>query len=41
MNQLHEYPEANLRHYTFMLEGIKETRASLKIKKVDALADRE
>jgi deoxyribodipyrimidine photo-lyase len=23
------YPEANLRHYTFMLEGLKETRASL------------
>jgi len=25
-----EYPEANLRHYTFMLEGLAETRASLK-----------
>lgn len=24
-----DYPEANLRHYTFMLEGLKETRASL------------
>jgi len=23
------YPEANLRHYTFMLEGLKETQASL------------
>ncbi len=23
------YPEANLRHYTFMLEGLKETRAAL------------
>jgi len=24
-----EYPEANLRHYAFMLEGLKETRAAL------------
>jgi deoxyribodipyrimidine photo-lyase len=24
-----EYPEANLRHYTFMLEGLKETAAAL------------
>jgi deoxyribodipyrimidine photo-lyase len=24
-----DYPEANLRHYTFMLEGLKETQASL------------
>lgn len=24
-----DYPEANIRHYTFMLEGLKETRASL------------
>jgi deoxyribodipyrimidine photo-lyase len=24
-----DYPEANLRHYTFMLEGLKETRAVL------------
>jgi len=24
-----DYPEANLRHYTFMLEGLKETRATL------------
>ena len=24
------FPEANLRHYTFMLEGLRETRASLK-----------
>jgi deoxyribodipyrimidine photo-lyase len=24
-----DYPEANLRHYTFMLEGLKETRAAL------------
>jgi len=26
---LDDYPEANLRHYTFMLEGLKETRATL------------
>jgi deoxyribodipyrimidine photo-lyase len=25
-----DYPEANLRHYTFMLEGLKETQATLK-----------
>jgi len=24
-----DYPEANLRHYTFMLEGLRETRAAL------------
>jgi len=24
-----DYPEANLRHYTFMLEGLRETRTSL------------
>jgi deoxyribodipyrimidine photo-lyase len=24
-----DYPEANLRHYTFMLEGLKETRTTL------------
>jgi deoxyribodipyrimidine photo-lyase len=24
-----DYPEANLRHYTFMLEGLQETRAAL------------
>ena len=24
-----DYPEANLRHYSFMLEGLKETQASL------------
>ena len=24
-----DYPEANLRHFTFMLEGLKETRAAL------------
>ena len=24
-----DYPEANLRHYTFMLEGLKETRSAL------------
>ena len=24
-----DYPEANLRHYTFMLEGLKETKAAL------------
>lgn len=24
-----DYPEANVRHYTFMLEGLKETRSSL------------
>ena len=24
-----DYPDANLRHYTFMLEGLKETRAAL------------
>jgi deoxyribodipyrimidine photo-lyase len=24
-----DYPEANLRHYTFMLEGLKETQSSL------------
>ena len=24
-----DYPEANLRHYTFMLEGLRETQASL------------
>ena len=24
-----DYPEANLRHYTFMLEGLKETSAAL------------
>ena len=24
-----DYPEANLRHYTFMLEGLKETRSTL------------
>jgi deoxyribodipyrimidine photo-lyase len=24
-----DYPEANLRHYTFMLEGLKETQATL------------
>jgi deoxyribodipyrimidine photo-lyase len=24
-----DYPEANLRHYTFMMEGLKETQASL------------
>jgi len=24
-----DYPDANLRHYTFMLEGLKETQASL------------
>ncbi len=24
-----DYPEANLRHYTFMLEGLKETQAAL------------
>jgi deoxyribodipyrimidine photo-lyase len=32
-----DYPEANLRHYTFMLEGLKETRAALgmKIKEVE------
>ncbi len=25
-----DYPDANLRHYTFMLEGLRETRAALK-----------
>lgn len=25
-----DYPEANLRHYTFMLEGLRETQAALK-----------
>ena len=24
-----KYPDANLRHYTFMLEGLRETQASL------------
>ena len=24
-----DYPEANLRHYTFMLEGLQETQAAL------------
>ena len=24
-----DYPEANLRHYTFMLEGLKELRSAL------------
>ena len=24
-----DYPEANLRHYTFMLEGLRETQAAL------------
>ena len=24
-----DYPEANLRHYTFMLEGLRETQATL------------
>ena len=24
-----DYPDANLRHYTFMLEGLQETRAAL------------
>lgn len=23
-----DYPEANLRHYTFMLEGLQETQAT-------------
>ena len=27
---LTSYPDANLRHYTFMLEGLKETAAALK-----------
>jgi deoxyribodipyrimidine photo-lyase len=26
---LDDYPEANLRHYTFLLEGLRETQASL------------
>jgi deoxyribodipyrimidine photo-lyase len=26
---MNDYPQANLRHYTFMLEGLKETQASL------------
>ena len=37
-----DYPEANLRHYTFMLEGLKETRtdlASMGIKMVLRLGD--
>jgi deoxyribodipyrimidine photo-lyase len=27
-----DYPEANLRHYTFMLEGLRETQAALAIR---------
>jgi len=37
-----DYPEANLRHYTFMLEGLKETRtdlSSMGIKMVLRLGD--
>ncbi len=29
-----DYPEANLRHYTFMLEGLRETQASLKGRRI-------
>jgi deoxyribodipyrimidine photo-lyase len=30
-----DYPEANLRHYTFMLEGLRETQAALAKRKIE------
>ncbi len=35
-----DYPEANLRHYTFMLEGLKETQAALKDRDVRMVVQR-
>ena len=35
-----DYPEANLRHYTFMLEGLKETRATLASRGVEMVVRR-
>ena len=35
-----DYPEANLRHYVFMLEGLKETQASLKRRKIKMVVQR-
>ena len=35
-----DYPEANLRHYTFMLEGLQETQASLAKKGIKMVIQR-
>ena len=35
------YPEANLRHYTFMLEGLKETQAALASRGIKMVLRRE
>ncbi|CAN5754323.1 deoxyribodipyrimidine photo-lyase [soil metagenome] len=35
-----DYPEANLRHYTFMLEGLKETQAALKRRDINMVVQR-
>ena len=35
---LTSYPEANLRHYTFMLEGLEETAAALKKRNIQFVA---
>lgn len=34
------YPEANLRHYTFMMEGLKETQASLAVRGIRMVVQR-
>ena len=35
-----DYPEANLRHYVFMLEGLKETQVSLKRRNIKMVVQR-
>ncbi len=35
-----DYPEANLRHYTFMLEGLRETQATLAEKSIRMVVQR-
>ena len=35
-----DYPEANLRHYTFMLEGLKETEPALRKRGVRTIVRR-
>lgn len=34
-NLMDDYPEANYRHYFFMLEGLREVRKSLKFRKIE------
>lgn len=34
---MNDYPEANVRHYTFMLEGLRETAAALRHRRIEFL----